>query len=289
MGQIKQYDITSSQGACMPVHPDLRSLEIDIPTQPGPLAELSMLLPEEAVNLQAVGALIEQDMALASAVIKAVNSAMFGLSGRVRSVHHAITYLGVAEVASATFEIGLRAVFPSSPEIDPVWERAAVRGVLMGRIGHALGVDPWIAHSAGLFEECGKAVLYRHAPTEYPFLLKEAANDEALLALEMTSFGVSHDALGAALCESWGLAPAAVHSVRHHVATNATRQLPMQVERRAVCAISALANALMNDSESLDAVAEAVAPQADLDVTMTLREVRRVQVRIEEAIARREG
>jgi HD-like signal output (HDOD) protein len=273
----------------MPVHPDLRSLNIDIPSQPAALAELSILLAEEDVNLQAVSALVEQDMALAAAVLKAVNSSLYGISGRVRSVHQAITYIGMREVAAVTFEMGLKAVFPSAPELEPIWERATVRGLLMGRIGQALGVDPWAAHSAGLFEECGKPVLYRHAPASYQGLLRQAPNDEALLAMELRAFGVSHDALGAALCETWGLASAAVHSVRYHVTVNATRQLPLQVERRAICAISALANALMTDPDTLDEVAAAVAPQAQLDVTLALRGTRRVQAQIEEAVARRGG
>jgi hypothetical protein len=145
----------------MPVDPELRALNIDIPAQPESLVKLSILLAEEEVNLQHVSALIESDMALASAVLKAVNSSLYGLSGRVQSVHQAITYLGTREVAAVTFEMGLRAVFPGAPELAPVWERAAVRGLLMGRIGYAIGVDPWAAHSAGLFEECGKAVLFR--------------------------------------------------------------------------------------------------------------------------------
>jgi HD-like signal output (HDOD) protein len=170
-----------------------------------------------------------------------------------------------------------------------VWERAGVRGLLMGRIANALDVDPWASHSAGLFEECGKAVLFRHSPDRYRPMLRSAKDDEELLFLEHQEFGVSHDALGAALCESWGLAPAAVHSVRYHVIVNATRELPMQVQRRAICAISALANALMRDPEMVDDVARAVAPQADMDVVMVLRGTRRVQQQIEAAVARSGG
>ena len=123
-------------------------------------------------------------MALAAAVLKAVNSAMYGLRGRVQSVQQAITYLGTREVASVTFEMGLRAVFPPAPELEPVWERARVRGLLMGRIGRELGVDAWAAHSAGLFEECGKAVMFRHATERYRPMLREAKSDEELLLLE---------------------------------------------------------------------------------------------------------
>jgi HD-like signal output (HDOD) protein len=273
----------------MPVDAQLRSLNIDVPAQPEALVKLSLLLADAHVNLHALSALIESDMALASAVLKAVNSSLYGLAGRVQSVHQASTFLGTREVAAITFEMGLKAVFPAGPELEPVWERAGVRGLLMGRIANALDVDPWASHSAGLFEECGKAVLFRHSPDRYRPMLRSAKDDEELLFLEHQEFGVSHDALGAALCESWGLAPAAVHSVRYHVIVNATRELPMQVQRRAICAISALANALMRDPEMVDDVARAVAPQADMDAVMVLRGTRRVQQQIEAAVARSGG
>jgi len=270
----------------MPVDPQLRSLNIDIPAAPEVLAQLSSLLLDENINLLAVSALISTDMALAAAVLKAVNSSLYGLRGRVQSVQQACQHLGTREIASVTFAMGLKAVFPAAPELTPLWERASVRGLLMGRIGAALSVDPWAAHSAGLFEECGKAVLFRHASDRYRLLLAAAADDEELLMLEHDAFGVSHDALGAALCESWGLAPAAVASVRYHVIVNTTRELPMQLPRRSICALSALAHALMTDPESLDAVAEAVAPQAGLDATLVLRGARKVQAQIEAAMAR---
>ena len=271
----------------MSIHRDLRSLNIDIPTQPESLAELSCLLTEENLNLQSVSAVIEQDMALASALLKAVNASIYGVTSRVTHVHQAITYLGTQEVAALTFQIALRAIFPTVIELEPIWERAAVRGLLMGRIAQALGVDPWVFHSAGLFEECGKAVFYRHDPSNYPDLLRKERNDMALLKMELETYGISHDALGAALCESWGLAAMAVHSVRHHVLVNADFHLPAQAEHASACAISVLANTLMTDPDRLDEVAHKIAPQAGLDTSMTLERVRKVQAQIEETVDRR--
>ncbi len=270
----------------MPVDAELRLLDIDIPAQPESLVRLSLLLAEEAVDLKALAVLIESDMALAAAVLKAVNSSLYGLAGRVQSVQQAITYLGTREVAAVTFEMGLRAVFPAAPELQPIWSRAARRGLLMGRIGAALSVDPWAAHSAGLFEECGKAVLFRHASERYRPMLKSAADETELLQLEHEAFGVGNDKLGAALCDSWGLAGSAVASVRHHVTVHATRELPPQVPRRAICALSALAHALMVAPESLEDVANAVAPQAQLDGTLVLRGTRKVAEQLAAAAAR---
>ena len=268
----------------MSVNPELRKLDIDIPAQPQSLVQLSLLLAEEDINLLAAAQLIETDMALAAAVMKAVNSSLYGLKGRVQSVHQAITYLGMREVAAITFEMGLRAAFPPAPELDPLWQRAAHRGLLMGRLAARLSLDAWAAHSAGLFEECGKAVLFRHARDHYRAMLRAAASDAELLTLEHAGFGVSHDALGAALCESWGLGASAVASVRHHVIAQGTYALPEAPARRPICALSVLAHALMSAPDTLDQAAQAVAPQADLEVTLVLRAARQAQEQLDSAV-----
>ena len=261
----------------MSVNPELRQLDIDIPSQPQALVELSLLLAEDDINLTAASALIERDMALAAAVMKAVNSSLYGLKGRVQSVHQAITYLGMREVAAVTFEMGLRAAFPPTPELEPIWKRAGWRGMLMGRLAQRLSLDAWAAHSAGLFEECGKAVLFRHAPDHYRAMLRAAPGDAELVLLEHAGFGVSHDKLGAALCETWGLGAMAVASVRHHVEAQATHLLQGLVAKRSVCALSVMAHTLETAPETLDEVALVVAPQAELEPALVLRALREVR------------
>ena len=267
----------------MPVDPDLRTLNIDIPAQPQALVQLSLLLAETDVNLQDVATLIEADMALASAVLKAVNSSLYGLRGRVQTVQQAITYLGMREVSAVTYEMGLRAVFPPAPELEPVWNRAGLRGLVMGRLGQLLNVEAWAAHSAGLFEECGKAVLYRHAPDHYRSMLRATVSDAELVTLEHTGFGVSHDALGAALCESWGLAGPAVLSVRHHVQFQTNGELPAHLQRATVCALSLIAHAVMNEPATVGEVAARVATQAQLEPALVQRAAVQVCDQIEAA------
>lgn len=283
----------------MSVNPQLRSLDIDIPSKPDVLVRLSLLMAEEDANLAAIAELVETDMALAAAVMKAVNSSLYGLKGRVQTVHQAITYLGTREIAGITFEMGLRAAFPPAPELEPIWARATQRGLLMGRLGQALGQDAWGAHSAGLFEECGKAVLFRHAPDHYRAMLRATSSDAELCELERAGFGVSHDALGAALCESWGLGPAAVASVRHHVAAQAALRAatlpvagqpapalpepPVPAGRRSALALSMLVHAMMHEPGTVDAAAALVAPLAELDTTLLLRAARRIEEQLEAA------
>ncbi len=267
----------------MPVNPELRTLDIDIPARPDVLVKLSLLLADDDVNLDAVARLMENDMALAAAVLKAVNSSLYNLKGRVQSVQQAITFLGTREVVGIAYEFGLRAAFGAAGELDAVWTRATKRGTVMGRLAQRLGLDAWVAHSAGLFEECGKAVLFRHAVDHYRSMLRAARNDVELLGLEHVGFGVSHDALGAALCESWGLAAAAVVSVRHHVGVHSTLTLPPG--REGVCVLSALAQAMLFAPASLEPVVDALAPQARMDAARLLAAAEAVAQELDDTVA----
>lgn len=268
----------------MSVNAELRSLEIAIPAKPQALVELSLLLADEDVNFDAVARLIEGDMALAAAVLKAVNSSLYGLRGRVQTVHQAITYLGTREVVGIAYEMGLRAAFGPADELEPLWHRAALRGLVMSRLAQRLSLDAWVAHSAGLFEECGKAVLFRHAVDHYRSMLRAATSDTELASLERVGFGVSHDALGAALCESWGLDPSAVASVRHHVALQATGVVPPELGRRSICILSALADVMINRPDELESAAAGLAEQGQLDATLLLRAAQRTLEQLDEVL-----
>lgn len=199
----------------MPIDPALRSLDTDIPACPQVLVQLSLLMNDEGANVQAIASLIEGDMALASAVVRAVNSAMFGLLRRVETVHDAVRYLGTREVSAITFELGLRAAFPPGPLLDALWQRAGKRGLVMGRAAAQLDIDPWLAHTAGLFAESGQAVLFAHDPTRYAALAATSVQGSPKrVTAEIEAFGVSHAALGAALCHAWGVASEVAEAVR---------------------------------------------------------------------------
>ncbi|MBP7133170.1 MAG: HDOD domain-containing protein [Aquabacterium sp.] len=198
----------------MTIDPQLRDLNIDLPACPETLVKLSLLMADENCAIDALATLIEGDMALASAVVRTVNSALFGLLKRVETVHEAVRYLGMAQVAGLTYEIGLRGAFTPSPSLQSIWDRASVRGLAMGRIARQLDVDPWQAHTVGLFAESGRAVLYAHDRERYVALERKALDEAQLCASEIETFGVSHTALGAALCQSWGLSREVTDSVR---------------------------------------------------------------------------
>jgi len=259
------------------------NLEFDLPAAPASLMQLSALLRDPDADMFAIAAVIENDLSYAAAVMRAVNSPLYGLAGRVHSVQQAVTYLGVRELSAIAYEAGLRASFPQVPELAAVWDRARVRGLLMGRLAQMLALEAWGAHSAGLFEEVGKAVLYRHAPGVYARLLRESDDDVELVESERRLFEAGHDEIGARLCEAWGLSQAAVTSVRHHVNVNVQHHLP-RVSHRYLCVLSALADTLVRQPDQVEALAEHLAPQAMMDITSLLRALGRVKDKLAEVV-----
>jgi HD-like signal output (HDOD) protein len=191
----------------MPLHQDLRQLDVDLPACPRTLLDMLVLMNDDRAPLEAMAHVIERDMALAAAVVRTVNSAMFGLLRRVETVNEAVRHLGTREVAAITFSRALRAAFPPTPQLEALWYQASRCGLLMGRSAGALGLDPWRAHTAGLFARSGQAVLLVKSGGLYPALLDRFGDDlPALAVAERAAFGLTHAVLGSALCAQWGLA-----------------------------------------------------------------------------------
>lgn len=237
----------------------LRSLDVDLPACPRTLLDLLALLDDEQAPISALAQLIEADMALASAVVRTVNTAMFGLLSRVDTVGDALRHLGTREVAAITFSIALRAAFPPTPALQRLWQQASRCGLLMGRSAAALGLDPLRAHTAGLFARSGQAVLLVNSRGIYADLLARSADDPAaLLQAERAAFGVTHAAYGSALCASWGLAPDVVKFVRER-ATPAAGWTGLDLRVRELLALGSAAERLVSGAA---ADAQAAAEQA---------------------------
>ncbi|WP_374673477.1 HDOD domain-containing protein [Ideonella sp.] len=253
------------------IDPVLKQLDVELPASPAATLRLTELLAQEDTSVPEVAEVIEGDLALASAVVRTVNSAMFGILRRVETVAEAVMYLGMREVAAITLELGLRTRFPPSPTMTRLWDQARLRGLLMGRTAVTLGLHAWRAQSAGLFAQSGQAVLCLHAPNAYPALLaREGGQIADLLAAEAAAFGVSHEVLGASLCRAWGLA-AEVADFVHDRPLPPERWAGRQQPVRAMLALGAVADTLIAvedgapTQEVVQATAQQVAPVAGID------------------------
>lgn len=245
----------------MPVDPCLRSLDLTLPACPSAVLKLAQLMPREDVSVKELAAVVEGDMALAAAVMRTVNSAMFGVLRRVETVGEAALFLGMREVATITCEQGLRAAFPVSPAMNHLWDQARLRSLLMGRSAVELGVHAWQAQSAGLFAQVGQAALMAHDPARHAAVLASLPIDAGpapLAAAERERFGVDHAVLGSALCRVWGVAAAVADHVRDRpLEPSAWSTRPHAV--KSLLHLGRLVDACMADPASLETVGAGMA------------------------------
>lgn len=268
----------------MPLPSAMRRLEVDLPACPRALVQMMALLQREDASLRDMAELVESDLGLAAAVVRTVNSAMFGLLRRIETVGEALRYLGLREVAAITFEVALRGSFEPSPAMDRLWQQASQAGLLMGRSARALGLDPLHAHTAGLFARSGQAVLLQQATLRYEALLAGLRHDPAaLVAAEIEAFGVSHAAYGSALCAAWGLAADVVHYVRDRVLPAERWQGAARAERR-LLSLGAVVDALLDETDAGECAAH-LAPTADCSAEELVGAVEPVWSRLHAAVA----
>lgn len=197
---------------------DIRRLQIALPVCPKALSQLQVLLKDPETHVQTCADVIASDMGLAAEVVRTVNAAMFGLLRRVDHIGEALRFLGTDQVAAITLQAALRRAFPPTDLLQLIWDQAAQLGWVMGKAAALLDLDPWLAHSAGLFARSGSAVFATRNdlfPAGYAALHDPYAHDpHALATVEIAAIGVGHHAVGSALCAQWGLSNQVVRYVQ---------------------------------------------------------------------------
>lgn len=186
--------------------PPLRQALNEIPALPVQATGLAIKLLDDRSRADDVVESIKNDPALASLVLKRVNSAHYGLESKVSDHYRALLLLGTATVYQLLLESAVESVVGDGPETREIQARATMVSVLAYEIAMASGQEnPLLASTVGLLHNIGDSIA---------LLLRRTKPDIAGL-LDL----VESPALGAAVLAAWGL-PERVHQVveRHHQA-----------------------------------------------------------------------
>jgi HD-like signal output (HDOD) protein len=179
--------------------PQLAQALADIPALPVHVTGLAVKLLDDRARADEVVDSIKNDPALASLVLKRVNSPYYGLETKVSDHYRALLLLGTATVYQLLMESAVESVIPDTPETREIQARATMISVLAYEIALvAKQENPLLASTIGLLHNIGDSiglVLRRTRP-------------------EVTAVVDCLDAptLGAAVLASWGL-PERVHQV----------------------------------------------------------------------------
>ena len=195
-----------------------------IPSQPTLYAEIRREAESKTASLKTIGAIISKDIGMTAKILQLVNSAYFGLHGRVSTAEQAVNLLGLDTVQALVLTVHVFSQFPSTHgsrfNMGRLWEASTKTGALARAIAKAeqapaLVIDQ--AYTAGLLHDAGMLVLAANVPERYDAMI-ETAHDLGipLWEVERQELGATHAVVGAYLLGLWGLADPIVEAVAFH-------------------------------------------------------------------------
>jgi HD-like signal output (HDOD) protein len=185
------------------------------------LREIETLMASPGNGTAGIARLIGQDVGLAAAVFKVVNSPFYGLGKPVESVAQAILLLGVNQLVNIVKAASLRqAVGGHELAYEKFWERsqeiASLALIVANLQISACNVQPDQAYLAGLFHECGVPVLMERFPDYCKAFRLGEGNHWPDFHEEDRRFNTDHAVVGYLLAHHWKLPGFICEAVRHH-------------------------------------------------------------------------
>lgn len=188
--------------------------------------------------------IIQYDQVLTANLLKAANSAYFGLSKRVDSLHQAIVYLGMDKVADLVL-LGAGSTNYSHPqegyglESGELWRYSVSSALIARDLAEKKGVeDAHVVFTAALLKDIGKVVLSQHVAESFEkinFLVSE--HGFSFREAEKAVLGIDHAELGAMIADKWKFSEKMIDIIRNH-------HLPMDAMCKEEAAVVYLADTL---------------------------------------------
>ncbi|MCB9837715.1 MAG: HDOD domain-containing protein [Phycisphaeraceae bacterium] len=194
-----------------------------LPSLPAVAIEVLELTRDPNVSIKEIAKVVENDQAIASKVLRTINSSYYGLSSPCPTIQRAMGYLGLNTVRSLVLGFSLVDSFRSGADesgfdLQRHWRRA-----LYGASGarstanRACSTDPDEAFIASMLQDVGMLAASMALGDDYNEAILEADGDHyAVEGIERERFGFTHCEAGAALAERWRLPRSMIEVVRHH-------------------------------------------------------------------------
>lgn len=200
---------------------------LELPTLPEVLLKLNEVMTDPQSSVDDVARVISADPAVATNILRLVNSAYYGLQVRVSTVSLAVSIMGFAMTRKVALKAAVFSRFARKTggfeHFDPesFWRHSIFTGVAArtlgsqcGRFGSTHNEDLYIC---GLLHDIGKILLFEKLPDRYAELLAAAAaSGRSETAIETEVLGFTHSDVGSVLAIKWSLPQDLAIAIRYH-------------------------------------------------------------------------
>lgn len=186
---------------------DLRQL----PPFPAITTKLLRALAHDESETNEIVSLIRADAALASQLLRVVNSALYATWEPITSIQGAVLRLGFNAVRNFALTVSMKGFLHTSLRLDllrGMWRHSLACGIICDELAAACSANAYSrddrAYTAGLLHDVGRLGLFVTYPERYAGLLEHAKGAD-MMELEREAFGMDHCEAGGWLAKTWGL------------------------------------------------------------------------------------
>lgn len=197
---------------------ELLASEFVLPSIPKVVALLLSELAREQPDLKKISQLISTDPALTVGLLQISNSALFKLSGQLRSVPESLAVVGLAHVRSLAQTAATKASLKAVPGIrlQQYWDYCLDVAKVSRSLAGVVRQNQQAAFTAGLIHFVGELAMRVAAPqamAELDALIP--AMDPRRARAERRQFDLDYAQVGAALARQWLLPEVIVDAIEH--------------------------------------------------------------------------
>jgi len=182
-----------------------------VPAQPKLLLSLLKLMAEPSPDINAIADCISKDIAVSAAILKTVNSPLYGLSRTVTDIKMSVNYIGIYGVVMLVTGSLLKKSFdPKSCSIDLDYFWTMTTDVSSAAVAIGKQFKRNIAmdklSSLGLFHACGIPVMAMKY-NDYQDVVDQSilTSELSLIELEEKHYNANHATIGYYVASSWRL------------------------------------------------------------------------------------
>lgn len=197
----------------------------DLPPLPAVVVRVMQTINDPTTSAADLNRLISSDQAIASKVLRLVNSSYYGFPRRIATITHAVVILGFNTVRNLTTSLGVFSAFDSGGgqtalDRGQFWAHSIGVAVAAGVIAKRKAIPTKLAEEVfvgGLLHDVGKLFLDQYFPDQYAIAVKLArAAKISIWDAEKTALGVGHALVGKRIAEKWNLPPSLTTMITLH-------------------------------------------------------------------------
>ncbi len=184
---------------------------MDLISLPEVYLRIRALMNDDRSRLSDFAEVVQTDPNLVAGVLRIVNSAYFGFSGKIKTIVRALNFIGIGQLHSLVLSVSAIKSFSgiSNEVVDmpTFWLRSVHCGVLSRLFAEACNIrQSEQLFVIGLLHEIGHLILFSALPNESSDVMAMAAEQQRpLYRVEQEFFGFHYGQLGRRLMQEWSL------------------------------------------------------------------------------------